>query len=95
MANREFKRRQQRDERRAAESEQPFTGHEDVGVKRKRTPPAEYLSEVRGEMRKVAWPNRSEVINYTIVVLVATAFLMGLTFGFDFVFGRLIFTIFG
>ncbi len=30
----------------------------------------EYVGEVRSELRKVAWPSREEVINYSIVVLV-------------------------
>lgn len=29
-----------------------------------------YLREVRSEFRKVAWPNRKELITYTTVVLV-------------------------
>ncbi len=30
-----------------------------------------YFREVRSEMRKVIWPNRKELINYTGVVLVS------------------------
>lgn len=33
-----------------------------------------YLKSVRSEMRKVAWPTKKEVINYTGVVLVMCAF---------------------
>ncbi|HEY8496274.1 MAG TPA: preprotein translocase subunit SecE [Limnochordales bacterium] len=29
-----------------------------------------YLREVRAELRKVAWPNRKELVTYTVVVLV-------------------------
>jgi preprotein translocase subunit SecE len=47
---------------------------------------AEYMREVRGELHKVAWPARTEVFNYTVVVLVAvvllTAFIFGLDYGF-------------
>lgn len=32
-----------------------------------------YFREVRAELRKVIWPNRSELITYTIVVLVTVA----------------------
>ncbi len=46
----------------------------------------EYIREVRSELQKVAWPGRSEVANYTVVVLVAvvllTAFIYGLDVGF-------------
>ena len=38
---------------------------------KERTGPRQYLSEVRGEMRKVAWPTRREVVNSTIIVLIA------------------------
>ncbi len=31
---------------------------------------SKFLREVRSEMRKVAWPNRKELIAYTTVVLV-------------------------
>ena len=33
-----------------------------------RTTPAQYLREVRDEMRKVAWPTRPEVVRYSIIV---------------------------
>lgn len=35
-----------------------------------RTSPAQYLKEVRLELKKVAWPSRQEVITFTIIVLV-------------------------
>ena len=41
-----------------------------------RTGPRQFLKEVRGELRKVAWPTRSEVINYSIIVLVAVLVMM-------------------
>src|SRR5688500_14976204 len=44
-------------------------------TKEKRATPLEFLREVRGELRKVAWPTRSEVINYSIIVLVAVVVL--------------------
>lgn len=40
-----------------------------------RTSPAEFLREVRSELRKVAWPSWREVVNYSVVVLVVTLFL--------------------
>lgn len=95
MANGEDARRPRRAEGTdEADASRPTTGR-GGGKGSRRASPAEYLREVRGEMRKVAWPSRGEVVNYTIVVLVATAFLMAITFGFDFIFGRLVFTIFG
>jgi preprotein translocase subunit SecE len=40
-----------------------------------RTSPVQFLREVRGELRKVAWPTRAEVTNYSIIVLVAVVLL--------------------
>ena len=42
---------------------------------RERTSIPEYLQEVRGELRKVAWPTREEVIRYSIIVLVTVVLL--------------------
>jgi preprotein translocase subunit SecE len=53
-------------------------------VQRERTGPREYFAEVRAEMRKVAWPTRKEVINSTIVVLIAVVVMTSLIFGFDY-----------
>jgi preprotein translocase subunit SecE len=50
-----------------------------------RTGPAQFLREVRGELRKVAWPNRRELANYTLVVLVVTVVLTLVVWGFDFI----------
>ena len=47
---------------------QPRPGEERVG-------PAQFLREVRGELRKVSWPRREEVVNYSIVVLVVLVLL--------------------
>ena len=53
---------------------------------RERSSPAQFMREVRAELRKVSWPTRSEVINYSIVVLVVvtlvTTFIGLLDFGF-------------
>ena len=39
-----------------------------------------FLREVRSEMRKVAWPNRKELVAYTTVVLV-TVFIVAAYIG--------------
>jgi preprotein translocase subunit SecE len=51
---------------------------------RERTTPREFFSEVRGEMRKVAWPTRPEVLNSTIVVIIAVIFMGATIFAFDY-----------
>jgi len=43
---------------------------------RERVGPAQYLREVRDEMRKVAWPHRAEVIRYSIIVTVCVVIFM-------------------
>ncbi len=62
---------------------------------RERTSPAEFLSEVRGELRKVAWPGKQEVWNSTIVVLIAVIFMTGLIFLFDYGSAKLTLFLFG
>ncbi len=53
-----------------------------------RSTPRQYLSEVNSELRRVSWPTRSEVINYTIVVLVTLALVTGLIALLDFLFSE-------
>ena len=80
--NREQKRALRRqgaiDERGRVTRAERQTAHERVG-------PAQYLREVRDEMRKVAWPTRPEVVRYstivTVTVLVYTAFVGALDLG--------------
>ena len=62
---------------------------------RERTSPREFLSEVRGELRKVAWPGRQEVINSTLVVLIAVIFMTALIFVFDYGSAKLTLFLFG
>ena len=54
----------------------------------KRVGPVQFLREVRGELRKVAWPTRDEVVKYSIVVLITVIVLTTLIFALDFVFGE-------
>ena len=56
-------------------------------VKQERVGPAQYLREVRDEMRKVAWPKRPEVVRYSIVVVVTVIVYTALVGGLDVLFG--------
>jgi preprotein translocase subunit SecE len=47
------------------------------GGKEKRTSPVEFLKEVRSELRKVAWPTKTETINYSIICFLAIVVLTG------------------
>jgi preprotein translocase subunit SecE len=57
---------------------------------RKRTTPVQFIREVRDEMRQVAWPSRSELINYTSVVLTTLIIMISLIFALNLAFGKLI-----
>ena len=48
----------------------------------------QFLREVRSELRQVAWPNRSEVVNYTTVTLVTLLSLMTLIFVLNYAFAK-------
>lgn len=67
-----------------------------------RTPPpneervgaAQFAREVRAELRKVAWPTRSETVNYSIIVLVTLVALTTLVFAIDWVFSNAVLKLF-
>ena len=52
-------------------------------VKQERTKPAQFIREVRGELRKVTWPTRDEVIRLSIIVIVALVVMTVLIFLLD------------
>jgi len=56
--------------------------------KEKRTSPREFTHEVRSELRKVVWPTRSELINYSIIVLLTIVVLTAIVGGLDWLFGE-------
>ena len=62
--------------------------------KEERTSPLEFVREVRGELRKVAWPTRPEVINYSIIVLITVVVLTTYIATLDFAFGEAVFKLF-
>lgn len=49
-----------------------------------------FIHEVTLEMKKVSWPTRTEVVNTTIVVIIAVFFFAFFLFGTDIVFAYLI-----
>ena len=54
-----------------------------------------YLKQVVAELRKVIWPNRKQMINYTAVVLVFLAFMVALIGGVDLGLAKLVTLVFG
>ena len=63
-------------------------------AKEERTGPVQFLREVRGELRKVAWPSRAETINYSIIVLITVVLLTTLIALLDWGFGSAILRIY-
>ena len=59
-----------------------------------RTGPRQFVREVRGELRKVAWPTRPEVLNYSLVVLVALIVMTAFIASLDWVFSEGVFRLF-
>ena len=53
-----------------------------------RTSPATFVREVRSELRKIAWPNRTETINYSTIVFITLVVLIGLIFVLDLGFAK-------
>ena len=62
---------------------------------KERTSPAQYLREVRSELRKVAWPTREEVIRYSLIVLFTVVVLTAFVFALDWMFAKAVFELFG
>ena len=79
--NRELRRLQEQEEKRAKERRaamiQTRRRKERVGFR-------QFLSEVRTELKRVAWPGRREVVTFTVVTLVTAGFVMIYTFALDF-----------
>lgn len=54
-----------------------------------------YLGQVVGELRKVIWPNRKQMVTYTIVVLLFLAFMVAMIGFADLGLAKLVLWIFG
>jgi len=59
-----------------------------------RTTLLQYVREARAELRKVAWPNRPEIVRYSIIVLATMVVLTTFIFGLDYVVAKGIFFLF-
>ncbi len=92
QAKREMERQRKRDSKRDRRADYASLQE---SKKHQRTTPAQFLREVRGELRKVAWPSRPELVSYSLVVLVSVTLLTLTVFALDQVFGTLVLWIFG
>ncbi len=92
--NREMRRLQEREERRKkskdgaggpASKAAAAQARAKAPTERKPIPRriADYLHEVRVEMRKVTWPTREQMIAYTTVTVITSVALTGIIFGLD------------
>ncbi|MGW4893292.1 preprotein translocase subunit SecE [Kitasatospora sp. NPDC004240] len=54
-----------------------------------------FYRQIIAELRKVVWPTRSELVNYTTVVVVFVVVVMALVAGLDYGFSKLSLWIFG
>ena len=83
--NRELRRLQEKEEKRARERRAKGQASR---PKRQRIGPRQFLSEVRTELKRVAWPSRRETVTFTTVTLITSAFTTVYVFGLDIVFKR-------
>ena len=77
--NRELRRLQEKEEKRARDRRakgQTRRRKERVGIR-------QFVSEVRTELRRVAWPTRREVLTFTLVTLITAGSVTLYTFGLD------------
>ena len=61
-----------------------------VNPQTERTTPRSYLKEVQGEMKRVAWPPRAEIMNSTVIVVIGVVVMTALIFGFDYLAGGIV-----
>jgi preprotein translocase subunit SecE len=60
-----------------------------------RTTPALFFRQMVGELRKVIWPTRKELVTYTVVCLVFVIFMVIVVTSMDYGFTKLVFYVFG
>ena len=57
--------------------------------------PTRFVRESVSEMRKVLWPSRSELVTYSIVVIVFVVIMVAIVAGLDIGFAKLVLVLFG
>jgi preprotein translocase subunit SecE len=55
---------------------------------KQRSSPGDFVREVRAELRRVVWPSREDLVNYSIVVLVFIVILTTVIAGLDYLAGE-------
>jgi len=62
---------------------------------KRRTGPVTFTKQVVGELRKVRWPTRKELVTYTIVVMVFVVIVLAYVSLADFAFGEAVTWLYG
>ncbi|MDQ3620276.1 MAG: preprotein translocase subunit SecE [Actinomycetota bacterium] len=93
--NRQYKRMMKKEEARKASAPRPQPKAAGAPSKKERTSPRQFFKEVVGELQKVAWPSRQEVVAYSIVVIVSVIVIATLIFGLDYIFTKAVLALFG
>lgn len=91
--NRQMKRAQQRQGATPEREVAPASARRAASTERRRGSRT-FLKEVRQELKKVLWPTRSELVTYTIVVLVTVVVLTSFVFALDVVFSKVVLSLF-
>jgi len=60
-----------------------------------RTTPALFFRQMVGELRKVIWPTRKELVTYTVVCMTFVVFMVVVVTSLDYGFTKLVFAVFG
>ncbi len=66
-----------------------------AGRRGARTTPALFFRQMVGELRKVNWPTRKELVTYTVVCLVFVVVMATIVTLLDLGFTKLVFAVFG
>ena len=74
--------------------EEPRSKRKEPVPVEERTSPVQFGKEVKSELSKVSWPTRTEVINYSIVVLFTVIVLTLFIGGIDWVFSTFVLELF-
>jgi preprotein translocase subunit SecE len=92
--NREQKRMLQRQGELGPDGEPVRTRRAPQQQRKERTGPTQFAKEVRSELRKVAWPTKSETINYSVITLITLVVFTLFIFGVDWVFSEFVLKLF-
>ena len=60
-----------------------------------RTTPALFFRQIVGELHKVIWPTRKELVTYTVVCMAFVIFMVIIVTSLDYGFTKLVFEVFG